>query len=383
MRKTFEFRIRPTRAQERRLLATLSACRFVYNWAVADRRDLWNLCHVSTNFCDQSKYLKILKAENPWLSDVHAHPLQDALKRVDLAFQAFFRRCKSGEKSGHPRFKGRDWYDSFTFKEWGNGALFSGKRLSLSKIGRVRIVLHRPVDGEIRTCTIRRKADGWYATFSVEIAISVSLTGIDNPVGLDVGLASFATLSTGEKIENPRHLRANERKLKIAQRKVSRRKNCGHRRRVAVQHLALEHQRVARTRKDFHFKIARDLAGRFSPIFVEDLRVGNMLKNHSLAKSISDAAWGQFLGILSRQAESAAGAVIRVEARGSSQECSRCGCIVPKDLSVRIHVCPRCGLMMDRDENSANVIMNRGLGRAIGEGWATKLAPRIREAAPL
>ena len=184
--------------------AALSACRFVYNWAVEDRVNLWSYCKTSTNFYDQSGYLKVLKVKNAWLGAVHAHLLQEALRRVDRAFAAFFQGHKNGH--GHPRFKGAGWYDSFTFKEWGNGCAFDGSRLFLSKIGRVRVVLHRKIVGSIKTATIKRRVDGWYVFLSVECADPRPST-IDNPVGIDVGLKMFATLSTGEVVENPRHPR--------------------------------------------------------------------------------------------------------------------------------------------------------------------------------
>jgi putative transposase len=382
MRKTFEFRLRPTKAQERRMVATLNACRFVYNWGIEDRKNLWEYCKVSTNYFDQAGYLKHLKNANPWLKEVYAHTLQDALRRVQRSFDAFFRRAKNGESPGYPRFKGRNQYDSFTFKEWGSGATFDGKRLSLSKIGRVRIVLHRPIEGEIKTCTIKRRADGWYALFSV-VCADPKPSEINTPVGIDVGLESFATLSTGEKIENPRYLLANERELKIAQRKLSRRKKGSNRRRKAVQHLRLVHQRVERSRRSFHFTQARRLAKRFNPIFVENLNIRRMVGNRRLAKSISDASWGQFLGILSHSAESAGGAVIAVEARGTSQECSGCGANVPKPLSERVHRCWNCGLVLDRDVNAARNVLVKGLGRSFGEGACSQALPMIREAAGL
>lgn len=382
MRKTFQYRLKPTAPQERRLLAALSACRFVYNWGIEDRKNLWERCGVSTGFKDQSSYLKHLKNEHAWLKEVHAHPLQHALKRVDTSFQRFFDAVKSRKKHGYPRFKGKNRYDSFTFKEWGNGASFDGKRLGLSKIGRVRIILHRPIEGEIKTCTIKRQADGWYALFSV-VCAEVKPSTVSNPVGLDVGLESFAVLSTGEKVDNPRHLRVSERELKVAQRKVSRRKKGSGRRRKAVQHLRLVHQRIQRSRRSFQFTEAYRLAKRFNPIFVEDLNIKGMVRNHCLAKSISDASWGQFLGILSHSAESAGGASIAVEARGTSQECSGCGMAVRKTLGERIHRCWKCGLVMDRDENAARNILARGLGRPIGEGACSNAPPMIREAAGL
>jgi len=364
------------------MISTLDACRFVYNWGIEDRKTLWQYCHVSTGFNDQSDYLKHLKDTNPFLKEVHAHPLQDVLRRVERSFDGFFRRIKAGEKSGYPRFKGKNWYDSFTFKEWGNGASFDGKRLKLSKIGRVRIVLHRSIQGEIKTCTVKRKSDGWYALFSVVMPDPKS-SEINNPVGIDVGSETFAAFSTGEKIKNPRYLRTNERELKIAQRKMSRRKNGSRRRRKAVQHLRLVHQRVERSRKSFHFTQAHRLAKRFNPIFVENLNIRNMVRNHCLAKSISDAAWGQFLGILSHSAESAGGACMAVEARGTSQECSECGETVQKSLSERVHRCWSCGLVLDRDVNAARNILARGLGRPIGEGAGSNRRPMIREAARL
>lgn len=364
------------------MVAALGACRFVYNWGLEDRKNLWQRCHIHTNFNDQSDYLKYLKRENPFLKEVHAHMLQDALRRVDRSFGGFFARLKSGKKPGYPRFKGKDQYVSFTFKEWGNGAAFDGKRLSLSKIGRVRIVRHRPVEGEIKTCMVKRRADGWYALLSVEYE-SKKPSNMLNPIGLDVGLKTFATLSNGDKIENPRHLRHNERILKIAQRKASKRKKGSNRRKKAVHHLALEHLRVQRTRRDFHFKVAKNLVETYNPIFMEDLRVQNMIRNHHLAKSIVDASWSQFLGILSHSAESAGGASIAVAARGTSQDCSACGEKVPKDLLERGHRCPRCGLVLDRDENAAMNILKRGLGRPIGEGEGCKLLSTTREAAGL
>jgi putative transposase len=379
MRKTYEYRLRPTKAQENRLVATLTACRFIYNWGIEDRKVLWQYCHVSANFNDQSCYLKHLKDANPWLKEVHAHPLQDAIRRVERSFDRFFKAAQHGH--GYPRFKGRNQYDSFTFKEWGNGASFNGKRLYLSKIGRVRIVLHRPIEGDIKICTVKRRADGWYALFSV-VCEDPEPSTIRDPVGIDLGLESFATLSTGEKIENPRYLRTNEQELKIAHRKVSRREKGSHRRRKAVQHLRQVHLRVQRSRKSFHFTEAYRLARRFNPIIVEHMNIKGMLRNHCLAGSITDASWGRFLGILSRSAESAGGASIAVEARGTSQECAQCGRAVPKTLLERWHVCP-CGYIVPRDENSARVILKRGLGRSVGEGACSKTLPMIREAAPL
>lgn len=363
--------------------ATLKASRFVYNWGIEDRKNLWDLCKTSTGFYDQSRFLTHLKKANPWLTEVHAHPLQDALKRVDTSFQRYFDDRKAGKKHGYPRFKGRHFFKSFTSKEWGNGAKFDGKRLEMSKIGRVRINLHRPIEGAIKTCTIKRHADGWYALFSCEVVPQWRSINENPPVGVDVGILSFVGLSTGETVKNPRYLAMQQRELRIAQRKVSRRIKGSKRRRKAADHLALMHLLISRQRRDFHFKTAKKISENASAIFVENLNVAGMVKNHCLAKHISDAAWSSFLGILSRSAESAGAAYMAVEARGTSQECAECGVDVLKDPGERIHRCWNCGYVEDRDVNAARVILARGLGRAFGEGAGSNKRPKIREAAGL
>lgn len=382
MRKTFEFRLKPTAPQERQLEATLGASRFVYNWGIEDRRSLWDYCKVSTGFYDQSKFLTHLKELHPFLKEVHAHPLQEALKRVETSFQKYFEGRREGQRHGRPRFKGRRFYKSFTFKEWGNGARFDGKRLELSKIGRVRIHLHRPIEGQIKTCTIEKRADGWYSLFSAEVSPSWRSINENRPMGVDVGILSFAALSSGDRIENPRYLEAQRRELRIAQRKVSRRTRGSRRRRKAADHLALTHLLISRQRRDFHFKAAKRIVERSSVIYFEALNVSGMMRNHRLARQISDASWSSFLGILSRSAESAGVASRAVEARGTSQECSQCGGTVRKTLAIRIHRCP-CGYVADRDVNAARVILARGLDRSFGEGAGRLGCPTIREAAGL
>ena len=382
MRKTFQFRLRPTPSQKRQLEATLGASRFVFNWAIEDRKALWDYCQVSTGFFDQSKFLTHLKELHPFLKEVHAHPLQEALKRVDTSFQRYFAARQEGKRHGRPRFKGGHFYKSFTFKEWGNGARLDGKRLELSKIGRVRIHLHRPIEGEIKTCTIKKRADGWYVLFSTEGAPAWRSLNEHPSVGIDVGILNFATLSSGDRIPNPRYLEAQRRELRIAQRKVSRRVKGSRRRRKAADHLARVHLRILRQRRDFHFKAAKSIVERSSIIYFEALNVSGMVRNPRLARQISDASWSSFLGILSRSAESAGVATKAVEARGTSQECSNCGGKAPKTLADRIHRCP-CGYVADRDMNAARVILARGLGRSFGEGAGSHRRPRIREAAGL
>lgn len=316
--------------------------------------------------------LALLKKESEYLLRVHSQVLQDVLHRVDRAFDAFFRRVKNGETPGYPRFRGRGWYDSFTFPQWGNGAKLKDGRLVLSKIGTVRICKDRPLQGTPKTCTIIRKADGWYATIACEVAPNpLSPTG--EAVGIDLGVESFVTLSNGERIDNPRFYRRTERRLKTAQRRLSRRKKGSNRRRKARRLLAKAHLKVKRTRLDFHHKVALDLISRFDHIVVEDLNISGMVKNHPLAKSISDVGWGAFLNVLVAKAANAGRTVEKVNPAWTSQLCSGCGQKVPKKLSQRWHSCPYCGCELHRDHNAALNILNKGGGTAFGESLAVAI----------
>ena len=226
-------------------------------------------------------------------------------------------------------------------------------RIVVPKVGAVKIRLHRPLPaGKIKTLTIQRKASGWYANITVEVP-DVPKVEIQSAVGVDVGLESFVTTSDGEKTENPRHLRQAKRLLKRTQRRLSKRIKGSHRRRKQVDALAKQHEHVANQRKDFHFKTAHRLFSRYDAVVVEDLQIQNMVKNHHLAKSISDAAWGNFLSALASKAENAGKHLLKVPAHGTSQICSSCGEAVNKSLAVRTHHCDSCGLSLDRDVNAA------------------------------
>lgn len=399
MLRTYEFKLKPTRPQQRRLLDVLDASRHVYNWALEDRRNLHGYAKCPTSLNDQSRFLKELRKQKPWLEDVHVHVLQTALKRLDLAFQAFFRRAKAGRKPGYPRFKGRDRFDSFSFKEEGNGFRLDGKRLRLSKVGRVRVRLHREIPGEARTCTVKRRADGWFALFVVEVP-NADPNPLFNPVGIDVGLNSFAVLSTGERVENPRLLKKAQSNLKREQRSLSRKKRGSNGRRKQRARLARKHLKIQRCRKDYHCKVASNLVRRFNPIFVERLDIRGLVRKavedkrqrkkiRAKSENILDAAWGMFVQRLGSKAENAGSVIETVEPRGTSQGCSRCGATVRKVLDERIHSCYACGMEMDRDLNAAVNILNRGMEKTTGgttpvgtdSGW--KPNRMNLEAAPL
>lgn len=357
--KTFKYRLRPSPRQRTKLIQTLELCRWVYNETLATRKNSWELDRKSLSMYDTHKLLTSWKCEHPELRDAYTQVLQDAQARVDLAFKAFFRRVRAGEKPGYPRFRGYGRYTSFTFKQHGFKLLTNG--LLLSKFGLVKIILHRPVEGKIKTLTIQRDTIGnWYACFSCEVEPK-SLPFNDQAVGVDVGLETFATLSNGFKVVNPRFFRRDENELAKAQRKLAKAEKGTpeyQRRRKVVQHI---HQRIANRRRNFVHKLSRELVNSFGIISFEKLSSKSMLQNHSLAKSITDAAWNQLIQYTAYKAENAGRVVVLVDPRNTSKMCSCCGTLVEKSLAVRIHACPVCGLVMDRDENAANNILRLGL----------------------
>jgi putative transposase len=356
---TFKYRLYPSKSQRTKLMQTLEICRSVFNDTLATRRSTWEQEHRTLSLYDTNKLLPTWKQAHPELKGVHSQVLQNVQARVDLAFKAFFRRLKAGEKPGYPRFRGLGWYDSFTFKQYGFELLGNG--LFLSKIGVVKVVLHRPIQGRIKTLTIRRDAVGnWYACFACEVQ-GEHLPMSSLAIGIDMGLESFATLSNGVKVGNPRFLRLDEKELVKVQRKLSqaekgtpeRLKRCR-----AVQHI---HRRIANRRNEFAHQLSRVWVDRFGMIAFEKLNGKNMLQDHRLAKSISDAAWNQLIQYTTYKAENAGRVVVLVDPRNTSKECSGCGTIVEKSLAVRVHACPVCSLVMDRDENAAKNILRLGL----------------------
>lgn len=361
MRKTFKYRLSPTKAQRTKLNQTLELCRKVYNDTLALRKDTWEQDQKTLSLYDTNKVLTGWKAERPELKDVHSQVLQNVQERVDLAFKAFFRRVKAGEKPGYPRFKGYGRYDSFTFKQ--SGFKLNGCRLTVSKIGDIKIILHRPVAGEIHTLTIQRDRLGnWYACFSCMVEPK-PLPVSSDMVGVDVGLSKFATLSNGESVPNPRFLKRDEADLKRIQRKISKLDKGTPERRQAIQALNHIHTRIKNRRTNFAHQESRKLVNRLGLIVFEKLDITDMQTNgnHRINKSIADVAWNQFVQFTAAKAEEAGRAVIQIDPRNTTQCCSGCGCLVPKGLSVRTHICPNCGLILDRDHNAALNILARGL----------------------
>ena len=359
MRLTFQYRLLPSKSQRTKLDQTLELCRWAYNETLATRKNAWEQEQKSLTRYDTIKMLPGWKQSKPELKYVYSQVLQEVCTRVDLAFSSFFSRVKTGDKPGYPRFRGYGRYNSFTYPQTGFELLDNG--LHLSKIGVVKIILHRPICGNVKTLNVRRDAVGdWYACFSCEVEPE-PLPKSEIAIGIDVGLESFATFSNGEKVPNPRFFRRDEKPLARAQRRLSKAdKGTSERakRRKVVAHI---HKRISNRRKDFAHKLSRQLINDYGLIALEKLNGKNMLQNHHLAKSISDAAWNQLAQYIQYKAEEAGRECVLVDPRNTSKRCSRCGILVEKYLSVRVHKCPVCNLVIDRDENSAINILALGL----------------------
>jgi putative transposase len=374
-RKTYQEKLKPTPIQERQLEAVLWRCRTLYNTALEQRISLYRQRGVSLSRYAQEAELKDLRADLPEYGAIHSHILQDVLARLEKTYQAFFRRLSNGEKPGFPRFRGRNRYHSFTYKEYGNGARLDNGYLVLSKIGRIAVRWSRPIDGTIKTVTISKEADGWYVSFSSAEVPTDRLPFTGRETGIDVGLKVFLITADGDVVENPRQYRKAERELAKANKRVSRRKKGSGRRQKAVAQCAKKHQHVRRQRMDFHHKTALMLVRQFDVIYVEAIRPANLSRRPApvpdenggylhngasrkagLNKSIRDAGWGRFLSILACKAAWAGKRVEAVNPAYTSQDCSGCGERIQKRLSVRTHVCTNCGLVLDRDENAARNI---------------------------
>jgi putative transposase len=373
IRRAFKYRLYPTRAQAEELDRILWRCRELYNAAVYQRREAYRVCGIGVTYCMQQNELPALKKEHPQFREVGSQVLQDVLRRVSLAFDAFFRRVKAGEKPGYPRYRGRDRYDSFTLTQ--AGWKIKDGRLNLTGIGAIKVKWSRDIQGTIKTVTIRRDADQWYVCFSCVVNVERPAPPNRPATAIDVGLEYFATLADGSHIDNPRYLREADDVLTRRQRRLQTKKRGSKNRRRAKMLVAKAHRRIRNKRQNFHHQEARKLVDRHGALAIEGLRIKNMVRNHCLAKSISDAGWNQFLTILVTKAEEAGLRVVVVNPAGTSQVCSGCGRSVPKTLSDRWHTCPYedCGLSLQRDHNTARALLNRaGLARAVASAPAAE-----------
>jgi putative transposase len=284
MRKTYQYRLFTTDAQYQALDAQLGeACR-LYNAALQERREAYHKHGIALNYYAQANQLKAIRSRgHRGLANFSA--CQDILRRVDKTFQAFFRRVKAGQKAGYPRFKSRRRFDSYTFPSYGDGCRLTDARLYLQGVGHLKVKLHRPVDGTIKTITVKRACGKWYACFSVEYD-SALLPENAASTGIDVGLEHFATLANGETIANPRYSRKAQARLRIAQRRVARRKRGGKNRRKAGALLQKAQAKVKNQRSDFQHKVARTLVNTYGIIAVEDLNIKGLASGGIVSKPV-------------------------------------------------------------------------------------------------
>ena len=367
------FRLYPNHSQEARLLRALEASRRLWNDALAHRKSRWENKRESTSYNLQQWILTEARHTDPLIGEaLHSQSAQDVLRRLDKAFKSFFAR-----RARHPKFKKFSHTGSFTYPQAYNGSVRPDVirgRLYLSKVGNIRIVFHRqfPTDSRLKVCTVSREPDGkWFASLVFEEVVPLQnihtiQVALSSPIGIDLGLLSLITTSDGEKVEHPRFLRKAERRLKHLQKVFSRKKKGSKNHFKARHQVASQHAKVRRRRSDFNHKLSTKLVRGHNFIAFEDLRIRNMVRNHSLAKSIQDAAWGQLVRLTEYKALRAGARTIRVPAAYSTQECFHCEALTKASLGLREFVCVGCGRVLQRDTNAAGVVLKRGLAIAIG-----------------
>lgn len=384
--RNYEYRMYPSRKQISRLNAQFWLSKEMYNMLLTIRKDTYLANGTSFNKFNMNKAITKIKDINTEFKGVHSQVLQNLSDRLSKAFSNFFRRVKEKKtgkrvKVGFPRYKKR--LKSITYPQSGF-KFISDKKLFISKIGNLPIILHRVPKGKLKTMTIKRiKSGKWFVVFSCEIESNGNTKPVnDKVVGIDVGLENFATLSDGTIIKNPKHIKKSEKRLKRLHRRVSNKVKGSKNRWKAIRRLAIQNERVANQRKDFLHKTSIFIADNYGIVAVENLNINGMLDNSFFAKHIADASWGTFLNMTAYKVESTNGQFVVGEPFDpTTQECSGCGVIVPKTLKDRIHNCPSCGLVMPRDMNSAINIRNRaGLARIYACGDSTSTSRPERDA---
>lgn len=366
--RTYRYRIYPTKQQRNALETQLGFACDLYNAALEQRRYGWRRGQ-RIGYVRQCRDLTEVRQSGDGPPQMSCSAMRDPLRRLERAFQAFFRRVQKWETPGYPRFRSRRRYDSLT---WDSAWSIQERRLVLPGIGHVKAKWHRalPPAAAVRTVTVRRVAGRWYACFSLALpAPALPHRAPLPPVGVDLGIKSFAALSTGELVAGPRAYRAGTRRLRVAQRRVSRRRKGSSRRQKAGLLLARQHERIRQLRRNHAHELSKRLVSQFGLIAVEELHVRGLSRG-VLSKDVNDQGWAEFLRLLGYKAEDAGVRVVKVPPGGSSQTCSGCGTLVPKPLSQRTHRCPGCGLIIDRDVNAARNILRLGMSRQVPT-WPT------------
>lgn len=360
MNRTYKFRLYPIEQQIKIMNNTIETCRHLYNDSLSERDEDRDI-----GYWEQQNLLPLKKRKNKYLQQVHSQVLQDILQRLDKAYQAFFKRINK-----YPRFKGRENYNSFTYPQYG-GFRFKEDRLMLSCIGEIKIEMHRIPIGTLKRCTIIRDVNQWFCCITADDGIDKPVATYDasKPVGIDVGLLNWLTLSNGKEIQNTLDFEVQTRKIKQLQKSLARKQKGSKNREKARIALSKAWRKVRRQRDDFVHKASKILADEYTMIVFEKLNINNMAKNHNLATAIMDATWAKLRQYTAYKVERGSGQVILVNPGGTSQKCSRCGVVAEEKLGldVRTFECHSCGLVIDRDVNAATNILKLGLEQAHAE----------------
>jgi len=381
MIRSYRYPLHPTKNQEATLTSWLLACGSLYNGALEEKKSSWAKLKKGVSCYEQYRSLTIIRSQDPEFGAIPATILRSALKRLERSFDGFFRRVKSGEAPGYPRFRSQKRYDSFSLM----GCFYSGvivdkargssAQVKIPKLGLVKFNQYRPHKGEVKDILVKREADRWFVIFQCDLGAAPKVAAdLTKSVGIDLGLTHFATLDSGETIENPRFFKAGQDLLARRQRALGRKRRGSASMRRAKILVQRAHAHIKNQRLDHARKLAKSLFDRFDVVCYEDLSIQDMISGPprdgkpklNLAKSISDASWSITIHCLKCKAEEAGKIAVGVDPRGTTQRCSGCGEIVRKDLSMRIHDCPACGLIMDRDQNAGCNIKALGLSAVLG-----------------
>ena len=365
MLRTYTFRLYPTKQQEHQLLWTLEQCRFIYN------KLLEHLQHQEQPNRNEIQHsLLALKEQHPELNNVYSKALQYESYRLFSNLRSLRGRKAKGKKNGRPRFKGKGFFKTFTFNQSGFKILYSNLRydkLHLAKIGDIPFIMHRDIEGSIKQVTIKHFSSGkWFAFIASEQKKTVLPSANSKKVGIDLGLMNYAADSDGHSIPHPHRLNASLAKLKKQQQRLPKKKKESKNRGKQRVKVARVHEKILNQRTDFLHQLSHYYVNNYGFIAVEDLHIPRLVSKTYNARNMMDASWSRFIQMLCSKAESAGCMVVKVEPRGTTQQCSRCRNIVPKKLWDRIHACA-CGFTVDRDYNAALNILQRALGQELPE----------------